>query len=511
MKFLAKLLLVLPSRFALQPVKSVQPGHSARRRFHQLFPVATLVLCCASATVSYSQAVPNPAAPNPATASPVTANPVTSTPSSPSQEPPATQPAQQPAPDPSPAPVATPPSTIPSPAATEPASKGQSGEITEDELKQLLVGKQLFLRGGYLGDSISFTEHGQPVGHPTAGPYTLSAVEIEKVRLTKHKVELQGARYGLHFLGALPYEDPSAAVDRVKVTPKKKVLKISIDREQVVKEKKAKEEKKTKDAGKSKRVQAKGESPQELAKEPVASSETDVVTATPATAPAAATAPQSAPAETASAAAQPQLSEDKGDDKEDKAADEASVTHTTSPAHAAHMLREALDRIFASGLDEKVKAQMPEFWQFYYQAQTAGVDYRPHDSAVLRSSAVDQQAKVLTSIAPDSNEYAQASGIAGRALYRAVIGADGKPGEIAVIRPIGFGLDENAVAAIRKATFQAATKAGQPVAETLDLTVLFRIYSKRTSVAASADAKSSEPIKPGPYSVKNQPNSNPNL
>jgi TonB family protein len=144
---------------------------------------------------------------------------------------------------------------------------------------------------------------------------------------------------------------------------------------------------------------------------------------------------------------------------------------------------------------------MPPFWQLYYQAQAAGVDYRPRDPAVLRSSAVDSQAKVLTSIAPDSNEFAQASGIAGRALYRAVIGADGMPGEIAVVRPIGFGLDEKAVEAIRKATFQPALKAGQPVAETLDLAVLFRIYSKRTSVAAPTDSKPGEPIKPGPYSV----------
>jgi len=169
--------------------------------------------------------------------------------------------------------------------------------------------------------------------------------------------------------------------------------------------------------------------------------------------------------------------------------------------HAARMLREALDHVFATGLDDKIKAQMPAFWQLYYQAQAAGVDYRPRDPGVLRSSAVDQQAKVLTSIAPDSNEYAQASGIAGQALYRVIIGADGVPAEIAVERPIGFGLDENAVAAIRKATFQPAIKAGQPVAETLDLAVLFRIYSKRTSVAASGDAKPPEPIKPGPYSV----------
>jgi len=362
-----------------------------------------------------------------------------------------------------------------------PADHPQTAEITEDELKQLLVGKQLFLRGGYLGDSLSFTEHGDPTGHPAIGSYTLSGVEIEKIHLSKHKVELIGDRYALHFLGALPYEDPSKAVDRVKITPKKKVLRITIDREQVVKEKKEKE------PGKS----GKPASPAVIPTpgQPVVSSETDV-----------AAAPQPAPAATAPApeSAQPASA---AEDKSDQAADQASVTTTTSPAHAAQVLRDAIEKIFATGLDDKIRAQMPEFWQLYYQAQAAGVDYRPKDPSVLRSNAVDRQAKLLTSIAPDSNEFAQASGIAGRALYRAVIGPDGKPGEIAVVRPIGFGLDENAVAAIRKATFEPSIKDGKPVAETLDLAVLFRIYSKRTSVAAPGN-QSDEPAKPGPYTVR---------
>jgi TonB family protein len=402
-------------------------------------------------------------------------------------------------------PAPAPPTAAPLAAET---GKSQSGEITEDELKQLLVGKQLFLRGGYLGDSLSFSEHGLPVGHPTVGSFALSGVEIEKVRLTRHKVQLEGARYALHFLGALPYEDTSKAVDRIRITPKKKVLRITIDREQIVKEKKSKEEKKT---GKAAKPSKAGASPAELVKEDIASSETDVApptqpTVAPAPAKPATEAASQAPlaTESASTPVPVQASEDAAD----KPADQASVTSTTSPIHAARMLREALDRIFATSLDEKLKAQMPDFWQLYYRAQAAGVDYRPHDPSVLRSSAVDQQAKVLTSITPDSNEFAQASGIAGQALYRVVIGTDGKPAEIAVERPIGFGLDENAVAAIRKATFQPALKAGQPVAETLDLAVLFRIYSKRTSVAGTPDAKPADPLKPGPYTV-NAPQAKP--
>ena len=326
------------------------------------------------------------------------------------------------------------------------------------------MGKPLFLRGAYLGDSLSFTEHGDPTGHPTKGSFTLSGVAIEKVRLTKRKVELEGARYGLHYVDGLSEADASKDVDRIKITPKKKVLRITIDREQVAKAKPVKERKsKEKDTKSKKGAKAAG---------------------------------KSGPAAQAEAG-------EPAEKESEQAADPQSVTTTTKPGHAAAMLRAAINKVFAQGIDAKLQEQMPEFWRLYFQAKASGVEYRPKDAKVLRSNAVDQQAKVVSSIAPDSNEYAQANGISGRALYRAVIGADGLPAEIAVVRPIGFGLDEKAVEAIQKAKFEPAMKAGQPVAETLDLAVMFRIYSKRTGVT-STEAKTEEkaPVKPGPYTVK---------
>jgi TonB family protein len=121
----------------------------------------------------------------------------------------------------------------------------------------------------------------------------------------------------------------------------------------------------------------------------------------------------------------------------------------------------------------------------------------------LRQSAVDQKAALLTKFEPESNEFAQAKGVAGMALYHTVVGADGKAGEIAVGRPIGFGLDENAVAAIRKASFQPAVKDGKPVPVLLDLVVQFRIFNKRTSAVSPPEApgKPAEPVLPGPYSL----------
>lgn len=417
-----------------------------------------------------------------------------------------------------------PPDGLQQPAAQAPTSPGQDaapqqaapaaaegpeapGGITEDELRQLLVGKELYLRGGYLGDSIAFNEHGKLTGHAANGSYTLCGVRIEKVRLSKHKVELEGARYGLHFLGGLPYEDPTKTVDRVKITPKKKVLRLTIDREIVVRPKKVKGAKPAKGAagktgpGAAAKAGAGGAPPETGAD--AAGQNASASAGQDANTPAKPDA--SASAEPAEMSEADQLkAEIAAAPAADRPADLASVTTTTSPAHAKKVLLEALSNVFASGVDDRMLAQMPQFWKLYYQAAEAKTDFRPADPAVMRQTTVDQKAKLLSTFEPASNEFAQAAGVAGMALYHVVVGADGKPEEIAVARPIGFGLDENAVDSIGKASFAPAVKDGKPVPVLLDLVVQFRIYSKRTALSGGAEAedKASGPALPGPYSAQ---------
>ena len=377
------------------------------------------------------------------------------------------------------------------PALAAPAQENaKAGGVTVEELKQLLVGKALYLRGGYLSDTLSFDEHGRLISHSPQGSYTLSAIQIERVRLTNHKVEFEGARYGLRFLGQLANEDPSKALDRVRITPKKKAVKITIDREIVVKPKKTKETKadKERDKEKGKKKGKKANS------------------ATPA-----------APATSAATPAPPPQAEEPGEMSEadqlkasiaatpeaERPADPKSVTTTLSPAHAVRLLKDAIDQIFAPGLDERMMAAMPDFWKLYYQAVASKTDYRPKDPSILRQNTVDQKAVLLSKFEPDSNEFAQANSVAGMALYHVVVGPDGKAGEIVIARPIGFGLDENAVASIRKVSFQPAIYDKKPVPVLLDLVVQFRIFSKRTNVVAPPEpaGKTAEPTLPGPYSL----------
>jgi TonB family protein len=433
-------------------------------------------------------------------------------------------------------------------AETKPAADtSQAGAISEEDLRRMLVGKSLYLRGGYLDNNLTFGETGQLIGHSPVGSYTLSGIQIDHVRLTKHKVELEGARYGLHFLGALPYEDPTKAVDRVKITPKKKFVKITIDRELVVTPKKKKEKGDEKNS-KPKLGPGAPATPAEAKNLPAGSQPTSTAAAdstqagSPAVVvtsadsiqasskPSSGEAASAAPADSAQASAQPDAKEpaagapsnasagastEPTDEdqakaeltsgpKEERPADPGSVTTTTSPAHASKILKDALDKIFAPGLDERMMASMPEFWKLYYEAAAAKTDYRPKDPTVLRQSGVDEKAKLTSKFEPESNDFAQDAGVAGMCLYHTVIDSDGRPSEIAVARPIGFGLDEKAVEAIRKASFQPAMKDGKPVPVLLDLVVQFRIYSKRTNVASKPEDKNkpAEAQLPGPYTLQ---------
>jgi TonB family protein len=158
-------------------------------------------------------------------------------------------------------------------------------------------------------------------------------------------------------------------------------------------------------------------------------------------------------------------------------------------------------------------ASLPDYWQAFFHEAAAKEDYKPADPSVFRQNTVDHKAQLLTKFEPPSNDMAQTAGVAGVALYHVIVSRDGKPTEIVVGRPIGFGLDENAVDSIRKASFSPAMKDGQPVPVLVDLLVQFRIYSNRTSASASeaSTAKVSEtesPTLPGPYTA-NQPATKP--
>ncbi len=329
---------------------------------------------------------------------------------------------------------------VPAAAASDAALLKSTPPLTEDALRARYVGKLVFLRGSYLGDDLNFDMEGKVNGSPTVASFTLSAFEVRKVKLSKHKLEIEADRYGLHFFGALPYEDETKSFDKVKIS--KKPVHIAIEREVIVVPK-VKKDKKKKDES----------TPQELAaaqtlKTRDAAAGTTDVPKPPAT-PAATT-------ETYEALA------------------------AVSPAHSAMVMNKALDNIFASDIDLRMMSHLPDYWQEYFTSKSEHRQFMPKDTSVKVMSDGMTPPKVLNSIDPSSNEYAQKYGIAGMELLRTVVDATGVPRQMAIARPIGFGLDEKAVDAIKNSHFTPATLNGQPVPVVVDLVVTFRIYSNRT-------------------------------
>ena len=355
-------------------------------------------------------------------------------------------------------------------AAADAALLRSTPPLTEDALRSRYVGKLIFLRGSYLGDDLNFDQNGKVDGSPAVGSFTLSAFKVQKVKLSKHKLEFEADRYGLHFFGALPFEDETKAYDQVKIS--KKPVHISIDRELIVIPK-VKKDKKKKD---------------EPTAQEVAATQTlktrDAATAT------ATTAEMPKPPATSGAIAE---------------TNEALAA--VSPAHSAMVMNKALDNIFAGDMDLRMLSHLPDFWQEYFTSKSQHRPFMPADTSIKVLSEGMMPPKVLNSIDPSSNEYAQKYGIAGMELLRTVVDASGVPRQIAIARPIGFGLDEKAVDAVKNSHFKPAMLNGQPVPVVIDLVVTFRIYSNRTkpgsvikgskeTVLAASVADTEEPTKP---------------
>ena len=316
--------------------------------------------------------------------------------------------------------------------------------LTEDALRARYVGKLIFLRGSYLGDDLNFDQDGKVNGSPTVASFTLSAFEVRKVKLSKHKLEIEADRYGLHYFGALPYEDESKSFDKVKIS--KKPVHITIDRELIVVPKVKKDKKKKNEP-----------TPQEIAAAQTLKTRNDAT----------ATAPPTPPTSGA-------------------AVETYEALAAVSPAHSAMLMNKALDNIFASDMDQSMLSHLPDYWQEYFHSKSQHRQYMPADANIKVVSEGMTPPKVLNSIDPSSNEYAQKYGIAGMELLRTVVDASGIPRQIAIARPIGFGLDEKAVDAVKKSHFQPAMLNGQAVPVVIDMVVTFRIYSNRTKPGSVA-------------------------
>jgi len=400
------------------------------------------------------------------------------------QENPSTTPAtSNPSPDAKAAAAPAAQDTAPAANAAAPARKdaeivgktsGKGEDLGEAELKARLTGRPLFLRGLWLGEDLHFNMNGDLVGQSPKGSFTLCGVFVDKVRVTKKTIELEGVRFGVHFEGEAPWEQQATSFDRIQITPKKKHQLIVIDRQLVIipKKKKGLFGIGGKDGTDAKDVK------------------------------------------NGSSGKKEDGSAGSAGDEEVASGKELPPGATTSPEESAEHLRNALNKIFAPDLDGKMIAEMPDYWQYFYQAQDSHKWLEPTDGTLVHPGPGVSGPKILKNVVPASNDYAQKGEVAGVASYKVILDPKGKILAAAVYRPIGFGLDENAVAAIEKSTFAPAVKDGKAVSSVIDVAVNFRIYSGRTAAGAAPEAGvdpgaspvTGKPAMPGLYSQQAQSN-----
>jgi TonB family protein len=173
--------------------------------------------------------------------------------------------------------------------------------------------------------------------------------------------------------------------------------------------------------------------------------------------------------------------------------DRQAMLHPTAPAAgddarraAAAMRAPALEPIrarmreIASSLETIVNAQPnnpeAELWreqagsmQFYGRAED-------ENSGIYRVSEVEVRATILSKSEPGFTEEARRNNISGTVRLRAVLAADGRVRNIAVVRSLSDGLTELAIRAARRIRFTPAFKDGHAVSQYVTIEYNFNVY-----------------------------------
>ena len=117
-------------------------------------------------------------------------------------------------------------------------------------------------------------------------------------------------------------------------------------------------------------------------------------------------------------------------------------------------------------------------------------------SRVYKSGNGVTPPRVFYSPDPEFSDQARRKHFQGTCVLGLVVGEDGMPRNIKIIKPLGMGLDEKAIETVRSWKFEPARKDGKPVAVEIAIEVDFHLYGKfddqiaeLTKKAADGDVK----------------------
>jgi TonB family protein len=91
------------------------------------------------------------------------------------------------------------------------------------------------------------------------------------------------------------------------------------------------------------------------------------------------------------------------------------------------------------------------------------------------STALSNAPRLVSKVEPEYTEEARRAKYQGTVTLSARISPEGAVEDVRVVHALGLGLDEKAIEAVKKWTFQPATKDGRPVAALTTIEVNFRL------------------------------------
>ena len=102
-------------------------------------------------------------------------------------------------------------------------------------------------------------------------------------------------------------------------------------------------------------------------------------------------------------------------------------------------------------------------------------------SVVYRGGGGVTTPTIISRVEPRYSEAALAAMVQGTVVLEAVIGADGVPKVVRVVRSLGYGLDESAIAALERWRFNPARKDGVAVNVSLNVEINFNLAANPTN------------------------------
>ncbi len=104
-------------------------------------------------------------------------------------------------------------------------------------------------------------------------------------------------------------------------------------------------------------------------------------------------------------------------------------------------------------------------------------------TATPQTFPTETSPNVLYKVDPGYTREALDAKLQGTVILAAMIGSDGTPMDIKVVRGLGLGLDEKAAESLQKWRFKPATRGGQPINVKASIEIRFRLPQSTSRVA----------------------------